>query len=107
MKRSSSDHKSRKPDLGASDARSIDLLYGLEPVIEPGTSTDASGASSGLQFHLIQCPYCGESFESQLDVSSGSACYVEDCQICCQPIEFNVEVDSAGALVALTASRSD
>jgi hypothetical protein len=107
MKRLFSNYKSRKPDPGPSDARSIDLLYGLEPVIEPGTSVDASGASNGLQFHLIQCPYCGESFESQLDVSGGSACYVEDCQVCCRPIEFNVEVDSAGVLVALTTLRSD
>ena len=61
----------------------------------------------GVQFHLVQCPYCGEGFETQLDTSSGSARYVEDCQVCCQPIEFSLEVDDAGALVALSTQRSD
>jgi hypothetical protein len=56
---------------------------------------------------LVQCPYCGESFETQVDTSSGSARYVEDCQICCQPIEFSLEVDHAGVLQALTTLRSD
>ena len=28
-------------------------------------------------------------FETAVDTSSGSARYVEDCQICCQPIEFS------------------
>ena len=48
-------------------------------------------------WHLLECPYCGESFETPVDASSGSARYVEDCQICCQPIEFNLEVDHAAA----------
>jgi Cysteine-rich CPXCG len=96
-----------KPELNPSDARNIDAQYGLEPVIEPGLSADDDGASGSVQFHLVQCPYCGESFETQLDTSSGSARYVEDCQVCCRPIEFNLEVDHAGALTALSTLRSD
>ena len=96
-----------KADLNPSDAQSIDVQYGLEPVIEPGLSAEDDGASGNVQFHLVQCPYCGESFETQLDTSSGSARYVEDCQICCRPIEFILEVDHAGALAALSTVRSD
>jgi len=33
--------------------------------------------------------------------------YVEDCQICCQPIEFSLEVDHAGVLQSLSTLRSD
>ena len=88
------------------DAQSIDVQYGLEPVIEPGISADG-GTSGGMQFHLVECPYCGESFETPVDASSGSARYVEDCQICCQPIEFKLEVDHAGELQSLSTLRSD
>jgi hypothetical protein len=96
-----------KPDVILSDAQSIDEQYGLEPVIGPSLSADDGGAQDGVQFHLVQCPYCGESFETQVDTSSGSARYVEDCQICCQPIEFSLEVDHAGVLQALSTLRSD
>jgi Cysteine-rich CPXCG len=96
-----------KPDVILSDAQSIDKQYGLEPVIDPSLSADDGGAQDGVQFHLVQCPYCGESFETQVDTSSGSARYVEDCQICCQPIEFSLEVDHAGVLQALSTLRSD
>lgn len=107
MKRPDSRKQPPKIDARRSDAQSIDRQYGLEPVFEPGSSSDDGGAPAGVQFHLIQCPYCGESFETQLDTSSGSARYVEDCQICCRPIEFILEVDHAGALQALSTLRSD
>ena len=96
-----------EPDSKLGDARSIDAQYGLEPVIDPSVSTDDGDATGGMQFHLVECPYCGESFETPVDTSSGSARYVEDCQICCQPIQFSLEVDHSGALVALGVLRSD
>ena len=107
MKRPIPGSRRPKPALNPGDALNIDVQYGLEPIIEPGLSADDRGASSSVQYHLVQCPYCGENFETQLDTSSGSARYVEDCQICCQPIEFNLEVDHAGALLALSTLRSD
>ena len=91
----------------SSDAQSIDRQYGLEPVIEPGVSAEDGSAASGVQFLSIECPYCGEIFDTAVDVSSGSSSYVEDCRICCQPIEFRLEVDQAGALESLSALRSD
>lgn len=41
----------------------------------------------------IQCPYCWESMETTVDPSVPEQEYVEDCQICCQPIVFDVVVD--------------
>ena len=96
-----------KSDVNLRHAQSIDVQYGLEPAIDSSISADNGGAPGGVQFHSVECPYCGESFETQVDTSSGSARYVEDCQICCQPIEFSLEVDHAGALVALSTLRSD
>jgi hypothetical protein len=107
MKRPIAGKQLSKPDVKLSDAQSIDALYGLEPVIDPGASADDGDAPGGVQFHLIECPYCGESFETPVDTSVGSARYVEDCQICCQPIEFSLEVDHAGVLRSLSTLRSD
>jgi hypothetical protein len=107
MKRALPRHEPRKPDPDPGDARRIDLLYGLEPVIEPDSPAHEGDAAGSLQCHVIECPYCGERFETLLDTSAGSACYVEDCHVCCRPIEFNLEVDNAGVLVALSTLRSD
>jgi hypothetical protein len=87
------------------DQKAIDALYGLEPVIEPEQSAPANAA--GAQFTSLQCPYCGEPFDTLLDISAGSASYIEDCQICCRPIEIGIDVGADGALAAVTARRSD
>lgn len=107
MKRSTLGKQRPKPEVKLSDAQSIDVKYGLEPVIDPSLSAEHGGAPGGMQFQLVECPYCGESFETPVDTSSGSARYVEDCQICCQPIEFSLEVDHAGVLQSLSTLRSD
>ena len=83
------------------DREAIDRLYGLEPVFEPGRGDGLSPT----EFVAVDCPYCGESFETAVDVTAGPFRYIEDCQVCCQPIELTGEVDDAGALVAVTASR--
>jgi hypothetical protein len=106
MKRSIPGKQLPKRPAILSEAPSIDVQYGLEPVIDPSVSAD-DGTPGSMQFHLVECPYCGESFETPVDTSSGSARYVEDCQICCQPIEFSLKVDHAGVLQSLSTVRSD
>jgi len=83
------------------DSDAIDRLYGLEPVFEP----EDDGSAGLTQFVTVQCPYCGESFETAVDPSAGSFRYVEDCQVCCQPIELEGEIDEAGTLISVTAAR--
>ena len=83
------------------DSDAIDRLYGLEPVFEP----ESDGSAGLTQFVTVQCPYCGESFETAVDPSAGSFRYVEDCQVCCQPIELEGEIDDAGTLISVTAAR--
>ena len=85
------------------DSEAIDQLYGLEPVFEPGRAD----ALNPTEFVAVQCPYCGERFDTAVDVSAGAFRYVEDCQVCCQPIELAGEVDEAGALLGVTASRAE
>jgi hypothetical protein len=97
--------KPRSPPL---DEAAIDALYGLEPVIDPAREGGtASPDADALRFTAIQCPYCGEPFETQIDSSAGSASYIEDCQVCCRPIEISLEVGADGEPSSVTARRSD
>ena len=41
----------------------------------------------------ITCPYCGERFEAVVDTSEGDANYIEDCPVCCRPIELHLSID--------------
>jgi hypothetical protein len=84
------------------NADEIDEKYGLEPVFEPS----ASDVTAVDRFVAVSCPYCGEVFETAVDLSAGSFRYVEDCQVCCQPIELEGQIDHRGRLVGLTSSRS-
>jgi hypothetical protein len=87
------------------DAREIDARYGLEPVYEPRRSSIA--VAGPTEFASVACPYCGESFGTHIDLSAGAAVYVEDCQVCCKPIELGIETDANGALAAVSARRTD
>jgi hypothetical protein len=107
MKRGVSGKPPPRPEVASSDAQRIDAQYGLDPVIDVGAPGEPGGTPGGLQLHLVECPYCGERFETPVDTSSGSARYVEDCQVCCQPIEFNLEVDHEGVLQGLSTLRCD
>jgi len=42
----------------------------------------------------ITCPYCGEPIVILLDGSAGDQSYIEDCQVCCQPMQISLAVDS-------------
>lgn len=38
--------------------------------------------------HFFQCPYCWEEVSMLLDTSISSS-YIEDCEVCCNPIQVN------------------
>lgn len=88
--------------IGSLDSRSIDQLYGLEPVYEPPT-----GRLHPEEFVPVQCPYCGERLETRVDLTADEPAYIEDCQVCCRPIEFGIERDDGGALLAVSVRRLD
>lgn len=60
-----------------------------------------------LEQHTVYCPYCGESFEASIDLSAGAQNYIEDCYVCCRPIQFQVEVDHNSELVSVQTQRDD
>lgn len=42
----------------------------------------------------VACPYCGEPITLAVDETGGRAqTYVEDCPVCCQPIEVRARVE--------------
>jgi hypothetical protein len=90
--------------IASLDASSIDQLYGLEPVYEPG-----SGAALLLaeEFVAVQCPYCGERLETRVDLTANEPGYIEDCEVCCRPIEFALEREEGGGLLAVRVQRVD
>jgi hypothetical protein len=53
----------------------------------------------------IRCPFCGERFEALVDASGGAADYVEDCPVCCRPIELHLRTDAEGGFEGLDADR--
>lgn len=51
-----------------------------------------------LQEHSVMCPYCGETIDVLLDCTIDYQQYIEDCFVCCRPIQFSVSVNSDGSL---------
>ena len=49
--------------------------------------------------HFFQCPYCWEEISFLIDTSVNNETYIEDCEVCCRPIEVFVQVNE-GELVA-------
>ncbi len=38
----------------------------------------------------IGCPHCGESFPLSVDTSAAEQSLVEDCSVCCRPINLTI-----------------
>jgi Cysteine-rich CPXCG len=51
---------------------------------------------SGIAECNVECPYCGETIGVLIDCSVAEQRYIEDCQVCCRPIEFDVVVTIEG-----------
>ncbi len=50
------------------------------------------------------CPFCGEQISIVVDCSEDDQVYIEDCFVCCRPIQFHI-VCSEHGLVSITADR--
>jgi transcription elongation factor Elf1 len=42
---------------------------------------------------VFVCPHCGERISMLLDLSAGSQHYIEDCEVCCNPIEISYQTE--------------
>ncbi|HMW90381.1 MAG TPA: CPXCG motif-containing cysteine-rich protein [Candidatus Obscuribacter sp.] len=46
-----------------------------------------------LEEHYFECPYCWENISMLLDLSGGAQSYIEDCEVCCNPIRISYDVE--------------
>ena len=62
---------------------------------------------NGLISHDVQCPYCGEIFEILVDSSIARQQYIEDCEVCCRPINFDVSVDEENEVMVSATHENE
>ena len=60
-----------------------------------------------LEWITVNCPYCGEPFETSVDCSAGAQEYIEDCPLCCHRIVFSIAMDWDGALTAVETRQDN
>ena len=44
--------------------------------------------------HFFTCPYCWQEISFVLDLSVEEQTYVEDCEVCCNPIQISYTTDN-------------
>lgn len=59
-----------------------------------------------MEEQFYQCPHCWERVSILVDLSmDGHHQMVEDCEVCCNPLRFDIYVDG-GRVVGMTAERA-
>ena len=52
-----------------------------------------------MEEHFVTCPHCWEQISILIDVSvSGRQSYVEDCEVCCNPLDFKIAISQGEVL---------
>jgi len=54
--------------------------------------------------HPFACPYCWETITMLLDLTVADQSYVEDCEVCCNPISLSFRADQ-GEIVMFDAQQ--
>lgn len=44
--------------------------------------------------YFFQCPHCWEEISMLIDTSISNQNYIEDCEICCNPIQLNINIEN-------------
>lgn len=45
-----------------------------------------------MEEYFFQCPYCWEHISMLIDISQNYQNYIEDCEVCCNPIQLQVSI---------------
>lgn len=59
-----------------------------------------------LQERTFSCPYCWEPISVFLDPSVREQTYVEDCEVCCRPMNIHYRIQN-GAVVSFDVRRAN
>lgn len=55
---------------------------------------------------VVQCPYCGEAIELMIDDSvEQRQQYIEDCPVCCRPIDVHVAIKDGEPQVSVSGEN--
>lgn len=46
-----------------------------------------------MEEYFFQCPHCWEEISMLVDYSVSEQSYVEDCEVCCNPIQISVTIN--------------
>jgi len=60
-----------------------------------------------IQEMWITCPYCGEHITILADGSVEDQQYIEDCQVCCKPMEIHLSVLENGRFQVEARAEND
>ena len=87
---------------------------GLDPLVTPPATGNTlpdflqGGAGSSLapprytlppMETIVACPFCGEPTEIAVDDEPGRHAFIQDCDVCCHPIQVRARVDPDGEVV--------
>ena len=48
-----------------------------------------------MEEHFFQCPYCWQTISMVIDTSISNQKYIEDCEVCCNPIEITIKLEGS------------
>ena len=60
-----------------------------------------------LSTENISCPYCGETIELVIDCSIAEQDYIEDCEVCCRPINLLIFVDEDNGIRIISKHENE
>jgi hypothetical protein len=52
----------------------------------------------------VQCPYCGQNCEVELDATIPSQRFTTDCEVCCRPFAVHAECE-AGDVISIESGE--
>ena len=55
--------------------------------------------------HPVVCPSCWETTHVLVDVSAGDQTVIEDCQVCCNPMQLTLTIED-GEIVGVDAESA-
>lgn len=62
---------------------------------------------NAIEAASIQCPYCGQTIDLIVEYTSINQDYIEDCQVCCQPIRIQVVETDSGSPELIVKQEND
>jgi len=95
-------NEGRKPSPSLAEESAPEADGKLESVLKEITSD--GGRERVEDWVSLECPYCGESFEVHVTSEQDGQSLVEDCAVCCRPVQLLVEIQEGE--IQVDAQRS-